>query len=477
MKLSNLESTLVASQAREKRDEKEIGQLQYELDSMRDGSSKGSANTRINETHIALQAQIKQLESTLARSESEKETLKAEKELGDLPGFKRGDGSNDRSLIFTLETQLEAVRRENVKLMEESRTSGTRDGDGRAQQLEAEVQLLREQLESNKGPAELETMKNALGSLKRESLKLENEKIAIERSKQKEVEALQSKLEDVIEELDDWRANAKQSSGKEELEKAKKVAQAALNEVTKQLDRSNDEVSQLRKSIESLEKKLREREEAEMALKDEIKRLNQHTGNSSSDDESLQNELRELRQRLKEGDAAPTVPSGSNVQLEKQIRQLQREIVKVNKEKEAIQASLEENDDLLAEKDEEILKLRSKVPLPETRAPSPAAYNDDFEKSELRAKLRKCEEEIKGLDRELAEAYEQLEDSKMDLRKTSGDFAIFKAEHEVSWQYVINMCVDCLPSCSIGFCRKSRFFRQGLRCGQGRFGFLSSTCV
>lgn len=139
MKLSNLESTLVAAQEKQKKDEKEIERLQYgerwrvesapcealtlltEIDVSRDGSNNAKAQSRIQDQHASLQTRIKELEAALSRSESEKETLRAESSLSEVAGYKREGGANDRSVIFELQNQLELVRRENVKLMEQSR--------------------------------------------------------------------------------------------------------------------------------------------------------------------------------------------------------------------------------------------------------------------------------------------------------------------------------------------------------------------
>lgn len=137
MKLANLESTLIAAQERQKKDEKEIERLQYgeptrpgrvwlnlsqlaEIDVSRDGTNT-KAQSRIQDQHATLQARIKELEAALSRSESEKETLRAESSLKDISGYKREGGSSDRGLVLELENQLETVRRENIKLMQQSR--------------------------------------------------------------------------------------------------------------------------------------------------------------------------------------------------------------------------------------------------------------------------------------------------------------------------------------------------------------------
>lgn len=137
MKLANLESTLIAAQERQKKDEKEIERLQYgeptrpgrvwlnlsqlaEIDVSRDGTNT-KAQSRIQDQHATLQARIKELEAALSRSESEKETLRAESSLKDISGYKREGGSSDRGLVLELENQLETVRRENIKLMQQNR--------------------------------------------------------------------------------------------------------------------------------------------------------------------------------------------------------------------------------------------------------------------------------------------------------------------------------------------------------------------
>jgi hypothetical protein len=91
-----------------------------ELDSK---SQSSGPISRVTDMHATLEAKIKSLEADLKRSESEKETILVEMSAntGFLPGFGASSGVNERTKILNLENQVEGLRKENIRLMEESR--------------------------------------------------------------------------------------------------------------------------------------------------------------------------------------------------------------------------------------------------------------------------------------------------------------------------------------------------------------------
>jgi hypothetical protein len=150
MRLANLESTLNDANVRHKKDEKEIDRLQYgkftvvwiqnrgscligfvtchvELDTRADSAA---TNNRVQNTVNGLQDEIKSLKSQLQRTELEKETLENQARLSGnggifgSGGFGGGHGGNgkEKATIFALENELQALRRENLRLMEQDRS-------------------------------------------------------------------------------------------------------------------------------------------------------------------------------------------------------------------------------------------------------------------------------------------------------------------------------------------------------------------
>jgi ATP-dependent Clp protease ATP-binding subunit ClpA len=92
------------------------------------GNSSAAA-ARVQSTVNGLQEEIKSLKRQLEKVQSEKETLENEARLSSSGGiFGNGGfggqaGSNkDRSTIMTLENEVAALRRENLKLMQQSRS-------------------------------------------------------------------------------------------------------------------------------------------------------------------------------------------------------------------------------------------------------------------------------------------------------------------------------------------------------------------
>jgi len=101
--------------------------VQVELDTRADSTA---ANSRVQNTVSGLQDEIKSLKNQLQRTESEKESLENQARLSGSSGifgaggFGGGHGGNgkEKATIFALENELQALRRENLKLMEQDRS-------------------------------------------------------------------------------------------------------------------------------------------------------------------------------------------------------------------------------------------------------------------------------------------------------------------------------------------------------------------
>lgn len=199
--------------------------------------------------------------------------------------------------------------------------------------------------------------------------------MALERSLQREILGLKSSLDDAYEELDDLRRDrGGASSSAKDVEKAKKAAQNTIDELTRKLAEKEAVIEKLQSSISDTEATLRDRE-AELATQNEA--------------------LQKARQSSDGADNASAATTGS-AQLEKQIRQLQREVTKISNEKAVIEASLEENDELLAQKDEEILRLRANVPIPGSPPSSSARVESHEALQQELVKLQQRLEEVEA---------------------------------------------------------------------------------
>jgi chromosome segregation ATPase len=324
------------------------------------------------------------------------------------------------------------------------------NGDSRIQQLQDEVETLKDQLSRGADYAEVDKLKESLASIKKKSLKLENEKMALERSTKKAIEEMESRLEANTEELEYLRRNGGDETS-QELEKLKKTAQkekAALEgriaTLKEELSSKTDSLARIEKRLEVMEDELREAQnslvgaqDAEARAVEELEKLCQRPPAENKDAQksldiaqekvaaleadlsTAQRRLDTMAEELAQAKASAglnrstnTVPesavSTSVAHLERTIRQLQREVSGLTREKAALQTSLQENDDLLAEKDEEIFALKTSIPIP----PSPSATRslDDsvVDHANLLAALETKTNELVSLRHEKAELQEKL---------------------------------------------------------------------
>lgn len=314
------------------------------------------------------------------------------------------------------------------------------NGDSRIQQLQDEVETLKDQLSRGADYAEVDKLKENLANIKKKSLKLENEKIALERSTNKAIEEMRNQLEANNEELEFLRHNSGNQSP-EELEKLKKSAQrekaeleARIASLTRELSSKTESLASIERRVEAMEEELQYSQEAltlaKEAEKKALESLEQNARETANADtlaqesagraqaqiSKLEGELSVANRRLEtmseevaqakakassdrssDNTSEPAV-SSSVAHFEKTIRQLQREISALTREKAALQANLQENDDLLAEKDEEIFSLKASIPMP----PSPRGdrHGDASGSTDISSALELKEVEIDMLRKE-----------------------------------------------------------------------------
>ncbi|KAJ9101112.1 hypothetical protein QFC21_003330 [Naganishia friedmannii] len=451
MKLANAESTVNANNERIKKDEKEIERLQYELDSRLSNSS--TSQSRIQEAHAALQVKIKSLEAQLQRVEAEKESLKVDASFADRNAAFRGHvagGEREKDAVSGLERLVADLRQENIKLIEENKKNSSTshsanattapialrspqvskrrrrslsfNGDSRIQQLQDEVEDLKDQLSRGADYAEVDKLKETLANFKKKALKLENEKMALERSTNKAIEQMQSQLESTNEELEYLRRNDGQEAT-EELEKLKKTAkrekdmlESRIASLKEELSTKADSLARVEKRLEVMEDELHSAQaalaaahQAEKKSDEELRTLHERSAGpdegvaqeklhvASRQISQLEVELSDAQDRLDsmseelkraQATASANQPIGSApdasssvAHFEKTIRKLQREVSALSREKDALQTNLQENDDLLAEKDEQIFALQTRIPVP----PSPGMSSTGDSAAQLAA--------------------------------------------------------------------------------------------
>jgi chromosome segregation ATPase len=362
------------------------------------------------------------------------------------------------------------------------------NGDSRIQQLQDEVETLKDQLSRGADYMEVDKLKESLANIKKKSLKLENEKMALERSTNKAIEEMRNQLEANNEELEFLRHNGGDQNS-EELEKLKKSVQrekAALEtriaSLTQELSSKTESLARIEKRMEAMEEELRDSQdaltaarEAEARALESLEETEQRvasaapTAKKSVDTaqariatleaelsravgrlETMSKELAQAKanaslDRSTNTTSEPTT-SSSVAHFEKTIRQLQREISALTREKAALQVNLQENDDLLAEKDEEIFALKANIPIP----PSPTGdrHRDSTEHDNIAAALEVKEAEIETLKTQRAELEgkltQQVENSAelaVRVESLQGELAALKSENSEVCAFARCLCL------------------------------------
>jgi chromosome segregation protein len=290
--------------------------------------------------------------------------------------------------------------------------------------------------------------------------------MAVERSSQKELEEMRSKLEDLNEELEDLRGQQQSGSSVEDLVALKKEAamdQSRLEDQIRALQaevqRRSDEVQRLQANVDNLSERLQQKEdELERAVSEAQLKVMNPGGGDESVTIALRQESRQLQQHVADltaqleralaaqAEAKEPVPSSTSDEVfvaQRKIRQMERELAGLKRDKAALEDDLDKNDQILAAKDREIMQLRRNVPLPSSRPSTPEpAHGDDMADERIAMLVNDCDQ-LRELEKELRqriaeqdgqirEAGENLAKSRAQIAKMTGELEAAQWRLEVS---------------------------------------------
>lgn len=288
---------------------------------------------------------------------------------------------------------------------------------------------------------EVEKLRTDVETAKRHALKMENEKMASERSIQREMDDIKSRLSDANDELQYLRALDGQSV-QQELDNAKKAANAERLALEQELQSRSDDLEKRKMDVRRLESRLSE-------VQDEVERLRSTAPSTSTQPQLNDEEVRGLRQAIETlqreldsrtteyedakkrigtledklrssskptNDHAPTNP-----QAAKQQRAHQRELEDLQQAKEALRRHLAESEELVAERDAEIFELKRHIPLPSAEADASldASFAGDI--ADLRTQLVTKEEELDAARKAKAVAEDRLQQVESQLEEAKAE--------------------------------------------------------
>jgi chromosome segregation ATPase len=281
------------------------------------------------------------------------------------------------------------------------------------QALEAEIEHLRSQAMPGLDLKEVEKLRTDVETAKRHALKMENEKMAAERSIQREMEDIKSRLSDANDELQYLRALDGQSV-QQELQNAKKDAQKERLALEQELESRSNDLEKRKMDVLRLETRLSEvqdevgqlRSEASVAVQpdeDEVRGLRESIANLKQELEKrttayheAKKQIQCLEDKLKAASKPVSDNTPTSAQAAKLQRAHQREIEDLQQAKDTLRRHLADSEELVAERDAEIFELKRHMPLPPSSADT--SFNDlsavDTEelKQQLTAKAEQLEE-------------------------------------------------------------------------------------
>ncbi|OCF38163.1 hypothetical protein I316_00387 [Kwoniella heveanensis BCC8398] len=421
LKLSNLESSLAQTSDKLKIEEREKEKIQDALDAALSGGSSGAAQQMKD-----LQNRNKQLEGALKAAEQEKERLKSQGSSSDPWGSSEPLSRGERNRLMVLQNQVESLKEENERLQVSSPFASTSSLSpvrpaSRTKRRSMSVSGPSAASEMIELENQVNSLREQLASKKRDLDKSVNEKLAVEIAAKKKTERLENELDDVKGELEFYRANEGGGGGKE-VEKVKKAMQAEKEHMQTQLRAKEEEITQrtteLQKMIKvtervsELEAQLEQEQHARQQLQESTSATapvaRQDHSESLAKVESLEAEVAKLRAQSL---------SGSSKAADVDLRQIRRELQKAVRDKEYLESLVKENDELLAEKDEQIDRLKTAIPIPGSPTLAP---RDDGRFSELEEEIATLQQEkgeqeqehrqqIEALEIQIEQAVKQLE--------------------------------------------------------------------
>lgn len=269
----------------------------------------------------------------------------------------------------------------------------------------------------------MDKLKTQLANTKREYDKAVNEKLAAEISARKTAERFENEMYELNGELEYYRRSDGGVDMKQlnELKKTAQDARAEKEELSKKLAQKEREVEHHVSEMARLEEKAQLVQKLKEELEEERQtrqQLEAASNSASFVDEASLAKINALEVELARSKAASSTTAGSR-SGDSELRQVRRDLQKALRDKEYLESLVKENDELLAEKDEELARMRAAVPLPgspslDSQAADPglvaaleeekAALVDDLEKQ-----VRAHEEETLRIEAQLAEKTKELE--------------------------------------------------------------------
>jgi chromosome segregation ATPase len=260
---------------------------------------------------------------------------------------------------------------------------------------------------------EVEKLRTDVETAKRHALKMENEKMAAERSIQREMEDIKSRLSDANDELQYLRALDGQTV-QQELQNAKKDAQKERLALEQELESRSDDLEKRKMDVLRLETRLSEvqdevdqlRSEASVAVQpdeDEVRGLQESIANLKQELEKRTTAYHEamkqieiLEDKLKAASKPVSDSAPTNAQAAKLQRAHQREIEDLQQAKDTLRRHLADSEELVAERDAEIFELKRHMPLPSSSADASfhelSVVDTEELKQQLTAKAEQLEE-------------------------------------------------------------------------------------
>ncbi|OXG17997.1 hypothetical protein C367_04810 [Cryptococcus neoformans Ze90-1] len=416
LKLSNLEASLTQTSEKLKKEEKDKAMIQDALDEALSKGSDGAAMQIKSQ-----QARIKQLEDNLRKAEDEKDKLRHHASSGDSWGSDESLSHRERNRLMALQnenaelkTKLESLSPQNVITSDSSNPeSPQKRSKPRASVTAADLRDLETQVDH---------LKVQLANTKREYDKAVNEKLAAEVSARKTAERFENEMYELNGELEYYRRSDGGVDMKQlnELKKTALAAKAEKEDLSKKLAEKERQVEHQVSEMARLEEeaqlvqKLKEELEEERQTRQQLEAA---PNSESFVDEASLAKINALEVELAKFKAAST--TGGSRSGDSELRQARRDLQKALRDKEYLESLVKENDELLAEKDEELARMRAAVPLPGSpslalQAADPglvaaleeekAALVDDLEKQ-----AQAHEEEIVRIEGQLSEKTKELE--------------------------------------------------------------------
>ncbi|TYJ58821.1 hypothetical protein B9479_000253 [Cryptococcus floricola] len=394
--LSNLETSLGTTSEKLKMEEKEKDRVQNALDDALSRGSDGAADQIRSQ-----QLRIKQLEDNVRKSEQEAERLRAQGSSGGSNGSDEPLNSRERNRLMSLQnenaelkTQLENMSSAIPSTSQFSiPSSPVKQKSRRSLSVSAsDIRVLQGQVDSLE--AQLANSKSGYD-------KAVNEKLALERATKKEVARLEEDLEEARGEVEFYRApdGGVDVNQVEELKKAAQQVREEKEDLARKLSEKEGEVKRQLGEIARLEGEAHLLESLRAELDDE-RQARQEPGTANADQAACETnssleKISALEAELAKVKAATNTTSRSG---ESELRQVRRDLQKALRDREYLDSLVKENDELLAEKDEEISRMRAAIPIP--GSPVLGAQGDSSRVAEL-------EEEKAGL---LIDLEKQVED-------------------------------------------------------------------